>query len=62
MTASRFIKEIELVSMILKRMKAPQQKYYKNASLEKVEEETMKVGRERLQELIEDNILQNNIK
>lgn len=28
----------------------------------KVEEETMKVGRERLQELIEDNILQNNIK
>ncbi|MGU8056391.1 zeta toxin family protein, partial [Streptococcus suis] len=28
----------------------------------KVEEEMMKVGRERLQELIEDNILQNNIK
>ena len=28
----------------------------------KVEEEMLKVGRERLQELIEDNILQNNIK
>lgn len=28
----------------------------------KVEEEMMMVGRERLQDLIEDNILQNNIK